>query len=98
MRALYSYGAALVIVIIFGVWLGTGTVVQGGQGPGKGEKPVVAAVLHTTDTASADDKAVHEPTGGETVDPSLTIAQREAATQGSTPVRSVEVTTFIAQA
>jgi len=98
MRALYSYGAALVIVIIFGVWLGTGTFVQGGQGPGKGEKPVVAAVLHTTDTASADDNAVHEPTGGETVDPSLTIAQREAATQGSTPVRSVEVTTFVAQA
>jgi len=98
MRALYSYGAALIIVIIFGVWLGTGTFVQGGQGPGKGERPVISLINHNNDVASTDDKAAHEPTGGETVDPSLTIAQREAAAQTTTPVRAVEVTTFVAQA
>jgi len=99
MRALYSYGAALIIVLVLGVWLGSGTFVQGGNGPGKGEKPVVALINHNSDTASTDDKALHEPTGGETVDPSLTIAQREAAAQGgATPVRSVEVTTFVAKA
>src|SRR6185437_3003551 len=99
MRALYSYGAALIIVLVLGVWLGSGTFVQGGNGPGKGEKSVISLINHKADTAAVAEKAVHEPTGGETVDPSLTIAQREAATQGSTaPVRAVEVTTFIAKA
>ena len=46
MRALFSYGAALVIVIIVGIWLGTGTLVQGGNGPGKGEKPVMSLIDH----------------------------------------------------
>jgi membrane fusion protein, multidrug efflux system len=95
MRALFSYGAALIIIIILGVWLGTGTFVEGGHGPGKGERPVISlfepqGAGETKPAASAEDGAV---------DPALTIAQREAKTQGaSAPVRSVEVTTFTAQA
>jgi len=98
MRAIYSYGAALIIVLVLGLWLGTGTFVQGGQGPGKGERPMISLIKQKSDVASAGDKAAHEPTGGETVDPSLTIAQREAAAKTTTPVRSVEITTFVAKA
>ena len=44
MRAIYSYGIALVIVLVLAVWLGTGILVNGGHGPGKGEKPVVSLI------------------------------------------------------
>ena len=44
MRAIYSYGIALVIVLVLAVWLGTGILVNGGHGPGKGEKPVVSVI------------------------------------------------------
>jgi len=44
MRAIYSYGIALVIVLLLAVWLGTGTLVNGGRGPGNGEKPVISLI------------------------------------------------------
>ncbi|MEQ1771836.1 MAG: hypothetical protein ABL879_18585, partial [Devosia sp.] len=44
MRAIYSYGIALIIVLGLALWLGTGILVQGGKGPGNGEKPIVEAV------------------------------------------------------
>ena len=94
MRALFSYGAALIIVILVGLWLGTGTLVQGGKGPGLGDKPVISLFEPKTEVKpgkSADD----EP---DTPNPFLTIAQREAATEGaSAPIRSVQVHTFVAK-
>ena len=98
LMAILSRFAAPLIVLGVAAYFLTGTLVQGGQGPGKGERPVLSLIDHGNDTAAADEKA-HEPTGGETVDPSLTIAQREAKTQGaSAPVRSVEVKTYVAEA
>ena len=44
MRAIYSYGIALVIVLLLAVWMATGTLVNGGHGPGNGEKPVVSLI------------------------------------------------------
>jgi multidrug efflux system membrane fusion protein len=44
MRAIYSYGVALVIVLVLAVWLGSGILVRGGNGPGQGEKPVVSLI------------------------------------------------------
>jgi multidrug efflux system membrane fusion protein len=44
MRAIYSYGVALVIIIVIAVWMATGNLVIGGKGPGNGEKAVLAAV------------------------------------------------------
>jgi multidrug efflux system membrane fusion protein len=94
MRALFSYGAALIIVIIVAIWLGTGTLIQGGQGPGRGERPIIS-LFEPKDGAAAE-TAHHEPSEGP--DPALTIAQREAKTQGTTaPIRSVEVKTFTAK-
>ena len=57
MRALFSYGAALVIVIIIAVWLGTGTFIQGGKGPGLGEKPVVSLIEAKGGAWSAEEEA-----------------------------------------
>jgi multidrug efflux system membrane fusion protein len=103
MRALFSYGAALIIVIIVAVWLGTGTLIKGGQGPGLGEKPIISliepkggALTNAVDKAGVTGKP--EAADSNAPDPSLTIAQREAATQGaSAPLRSVQVKTYIAQ-
>jgi len=106
MRALFSYGAALIIVIIVAVWLGTGTLIRGGQGPGLGEKPIISLIEPKGGalTAAAEKSGLeaHEDADGHasgtTVDPALTIAQREAKTQGaSAPIRSVQVKTFVAQ-
>ena len=44
MRAIYSYGVALVIVLVLAVWLASGTLMIGGKGPGQGEKPVVSLI------------------------------------------------------
>lgn len=44
MRALFSYGIALVILVLTGAWLATGTLVMGGNGPGEGEKPIISII------------------------------------------------------
>jgi multidrug efflux system membrane fusion protein len=94
MRAWFSYGAALVIIIIVGLWLGTGTLVEGGKGAGMGDRPVISLFepkTKATPAKSADD----EP---DTPNPFLTIAQREAKTEGAgAPVRSVQVHTYVAK-
>ena len=38
MRAIYSYGVALIIVLVLAVWMASGTLVTGGKGPGNGER------------------------------------------------------------
>ena len=80
MRFLFSYGLALVIILVLGAWLATGTLVVPGQGPGKGEMTVVEAIdgedggpvttaLRSTGLLKAEEH--HEGP-----DPVLTIAQR----------------------
>ncbi|HVW92755.1 MAG TPA: efflux RND transporter periplasmic adaptor subunit, partial [Devosia sp.] len=99
MRALFSYGVALVIVILIGVWLGTGTIIKGGQGPGLGEKPVISVFEPKQGQAPAANAQNYKPSEENEPNPFLTIAQREASTQGgATPARSVAVKTFTAEA
>jgi multidrug efflux system membrane fusion protein len=102
MRALFSYGLAFVILLLAGGWLATGTLVQGGQGPGNGEKPIIA-VIEGEDhgpvaTALADAGVLaehHEPE----IDPALTIAQRNEETTGAgAPLQAVRIQRFTAQA
>jgi multidrug efflux system membrane fusion protein len=89
-----SYGLALIIVIIVALWLGSGTLVEGGHGPGRGEKPVISLF----DPKAADEPRKSAEDAPDTPDPFLTIAQREAKTDGAAaPVRSVQVHTFVAQ-
>lgn len=102
MRALFSYGLALCILLLAGGWLATGTLVQGGQGPGNGEKPIVSVIEgeeHGPIATALSDAGVlahpHEPE----IDPALTIAQRVEETSGaSAPKQSVRVQNFTAQA
>lgn len=57
MRALFSYGLAFVILVLAGLWLATGVLVTGGQGPGKGEREIIGLASsqqsHSGDNALA---------------------------------------------
>jgi multidrug efflux system membrane fusion protein len=102
MRALFSYGVAFLIILVGAVWLGTGYFIQGGQGPGKGERPMVSLIepkggVLTDTVENGKLQAPLEHVEG-APDPELTIAQRQAETTGSNaPARSVRVKTFTAQ-
>lgn len=105
MRAIYSYGVALVIVLLLAVWLGTGTLIQGGNGAGNGEKPVVALIDGGDGplTSAIEDSGInsHEPAPGEVEDdPALSIAERNEATGNGALAapRSVRIATLTAQA
>ena len=77
MRRILSYVIALGIVLVLGAWLATGVIVRGGNGPGNGEKPVIA-VLQGTETQAAP--ARHAEPDGKGIDPAMTVAERNAAT------------------
>lgn len=94
MRAVFSYLVAGTIVLLLAVWLGTGTLVTGGQGPGKGERPIVSLFQDKGDSAET---AEHVAPGE--IDPHLTIAEREAQSNGdSAPPQSVRTVTYQMQA
>ena len=101
MRALFSYGLAFIILLLAGGWLATGTLVQGGQGPGNGEKPIISVLEgeeHGPIASALDNAGVlaqhHKPE----IDPALTIAQRNEETMGAgAPLQSVRVQNFTAQ-
>jgi len=44
MRMLKSYGVALLLMLLIAGWLASGTLIQGGKGPGNGETAIVDAV------------------------------------------------------
>ncbi len=91
MRALYSYGTAGAILVIGALWLGSGTFVAGGNGPGNGERQIIA--FFDPD----NDGRVHHAEGG--IDPHLTIAERVAQASGGTErLQSVRTQTFMVQA
>ena len=99
MRALYSYGLAGLIIVAVGLWLGTGVLVIGGNGPGNGERPVIALFEENggpiTEALQGSGLAVghHEVLGA--VDPHLTIAERnEQAAGAGGPARSVRTVTY----
>jgi multidrug efflux system membrane fusion protein len=94
MRAIYSYGVALVIVLVLAVWLATGTLVIGGKGPGNGEKPVVSLIEKNGGplTSAVENSGINAKPS-EAVDPAKTIAERNDS-QGNGAVaapRSVRI-------
>jgi len=60
MRAIYSYGVAGIILVAGAVWLGSGVFVNGGNGPGNGETPIVALVSGEGSTVKADPALIAE--------------------------------------
>src|SRR3569623_1879204 len=95
MRAIYSYGVALVIVLVLAVWMGTGILVQGGNGPGKGEKPVVSLIEKNGGplTNAVEKSGGNKDAPKEGIDPAQTIAERtEAGGNGTSAApRSVRI-------
>ena len=100
MRAIYSYGVALVIVLVLAVWLATGTLVTGGKGPGNGEKPVVSLIEKNGGplTNAVDNSGINAKPS-EAVDPAQTIAERTDAQGNGTHAapRSVRIAVIKAQ-
>lgn len=80
MRAIFSYGAALIIVLVLAIWLASGTLKIGGLGPGNGEKPVVSLIEKDGGPLTdAVEKSGINNKPSEAIDPNLTIAQRTEA-------------------
>ncbi|MHA6729924.1 efflux RND transporter periplasmic adaptor subunit [Devosia sp. A369] len=101
MRALFSYGVALLILLGIGGWLATGTLVVGGNGPGKGETKIISVIEGQENgplaTTLGEAGILAEHPHPET-DPTLTIAQRNAAENGgSAPVPTVQTVTYTAE-
>ncbi len=92
MAKLTSYVVTGVLLVSGALWLGSGTLVAGGNGPGNGEKPILALVDKNAQVAEAEHVA------GE-IDPHQTIAERVAQSSGaSAPLQSVRTKTFDIQA
>ncbi|UPH71933.1 efflux RND transporter periplasmic adaptor subunit [Abyssibius alkaniclasticus] len=95
MRALKSYGIAVLLILILGGWLLTGTLVRGGLGPEMGDVTVVSALegedgglLTAAVSASGVGLEPHPLEGAD--DPALSIAERNALTSNvDGPARSV---------
>jgi len=83
-----SYAVATGLVVVGALWLGSGTLVAGGNGPGNGERPVLALIDENAKLAEG-----HHSTNG--IDPHQTIAERVAQSSGeAAPLQSVRTKTF----
>ncbi|HTO27772.1 MAG TPA: efflux RND transporter periplasmic adaptor subunit [Devosia sp.] len=101
MRALFSYGVAFLILVFAGIWLATGTLVMGGNGPGKGERPIISVIEGEEHgpiaTQLAETGVLAEHSTEQAVDPHLTIAQRNEEEIGAnTQLQSVRTSTYVA--
>src|SRR4051794_33347200 len=101
MRALFSYGVALLILVGIGGWLATGTLVVGGNGPGNGETPIISVIEGQEDgplaTRLAEAGVLAEHPHPAT-DPHMTIAQRNELETGENAVLpTVQTVTYVAK-
>jgi multidrug efflux system membrane fusion protein len=100
MRALFSYGLALLILLGAGAWLATGTLVTGGNGPEEGVRPIISVIEgedHGPISESLADAGVlaeHH----ENAEAALTVAQRNEQVNGeNAPLQSVRTAIYDAQ-
>jgi multidrug efflux system membrane fusion protein len=100
MRRFYSYGLALIIIVVIGLWMASGTLIVPGSGPGKGEIPIAQAIQGKNAEALEGTRLVKAETPEEQAhDPALSIAERQAVTTGAAvPPRSVRIATYTMQA
>jgi len=99
MRALKSYGVALVLILLIAIWFSTGIFVQGGNGPTGGETAVVELLEEDggpiTDAVEKTGiaLAVHHEEGID--DPAISIAARnDLASQIEGELRIVRIERF----
>lgn len=94
MRSLISYGIALAIIVVIGLWMVTGTIIQGGQGEGEGETPVLEALGVDEDSPLRGLAEEFGLTPGEE-DTAETVEVAEANATADLP--SVRIQTFSAE-
>lgn len=100
MRAFLSYAIALLIIVVIGLWMASGILVQGGQGEGEGEKTVLEA-LGLGDNERLQDLMVEFGLASpdqETAEVAGTAPAEAAATAQPEELRSVRIHTFVAEA
>jgi multidrug efflux system membrane fusion protein len=102
MRAFWSYGIALLIILGIAVWMGTGTIVNGGRGPGQGERPAVSLVESNGGPLTDAVKGVAPDTTQDEADSEMaakTIADRNADAGSGTDAspRSVRIEVSVAK-
>ncbi len=103
MRALKSYGLALILIVGLAGWLLTGELVQGGKGPVEGEKTVVEAIEGKdggplTSAVKASGLAIEHEAPEGAADPAQSIAERnDALAADAGPARSVRTRTYTMQ-
>ncbi len=101
LRAIYSYGAALLIVIVLAIWLASGTLNIGGKGAGNGEKPVVSLIeKNGGPLTDAINNSGIDKKPSEAIDPTKTIAERvaDSGNGASAAPRSVRIAVVEAKA
>jgi multidrug efflux system membrane fusion protein len=67
-----SYAVTAGLIVVGALWMGSGTLVAGGNGPGNGEKPVITLIDKNAHVAEAE-----HAEGA--IDPEKTIAERNVA-------------------
>lgn len=81
MRYFMSYGVALVLLLLIGGLLASGTLVQGGQGPGNGERPLIELFGVEAEPEATDVVAEVEPVEPEALQ-SVRVVTFEAEQMG----------------
>lgn len=102
MHLLKSLGLSLFILAAAAVWFATGTLVQGGQGPGNGERSIIGLVEgddHGPISTALGDAGLLVEHSEETVEAArMTVAERVAQANGGTgEAISVRTQTFEVQ-
>lgn len=97
MRFLLSYGVAFILIVVIGVWMASGTLVQGGKGPGNGE----TAILDVLDLpADSGIRSSLEQIGLVTPveeDAETAEAEAEPEEEPAEELQSVRTSNFVAQ-
>jgi len=95
MRFLLSYGVAFLLIVGIGVWMASGTLVQGGQGEGNGERAILDVLELPEDSGI---RGALEQIGLVTpVDPTIETAEIEEPEAEAEVLQSVRTQAFMAQ-
>ena len=99
MQFLKSFGLSLFILAGAAIWLGTGSFVMGGQGPGNGERSIIGLIEGDDhgpiSTALAEAGVLPEHSEEEVEEARMTVAERVAETNGASGASvSVRTQTF----
>ncbi len=81
MKFITSYGVAFVLILLVGGWLVTGTIIQGGNGPGEGEKSIIGLFTGDKDKEAGVSGSGASATNGD--------KDKEAGVSGSGSLRGV---------